>query len=53
MKLLDILQLEKELLDITGLKIDINFNEKKQFGNLNIRCKSLIELNYIISKIKS
>jgi ParB family chromosome partitioning protein len=52
-KQLDILQIEKELLEVTGLKIDINFNEKKQFGNLNIRCKSLVELNYIISKIKS
>jgi len=52
-KQLDVLQLEKELLDITGLKIDINFNEKKQSGNLNIKCKSLTEFNYIISKIKS
>ena len=52
-KQLDILQLEKELLDITGLKIEINFNEKKQIGNLNIKCKSLTEFNYIISKIKS
>ena len=52
-KQLDILQLEKELLDVTGLKIVINFNEKKQSGNLNIKCKSLTEFNYIISKIKS
>ena len=52
-KQLDILQLEKELLEVTGLKIDINFNEKKQSGNLNIKCKSLTEFNYIISKIKS
>ena len=50
---LDISQLEKELLDVTGLKIVINFNEKKQSGNLNIKCKSLTEFNYIISKIKS
>ena len=52
-KQLDILQLEKELLDVTGLKIVINFNEKKQSGNLNIKCNSLTEFNYIISKIKS
>ena len=52
-KQLDILQIEKELLDVTGLKIVINFNEKKQSGNLNIKCKSLTEFNYIISKIKS
>ena len=52
-KKIDILELEKELLDVTGLKIAINFNEKKQSGNLNIKCKSLTEFNYIISKIKS
>ncbi|MDA8687438.1 ParB/RepB/Spo0J family partition protein [bacterium] len=52
-KRIDILELEKELLDVTGLKIAINFNEKKQSGNLNIKCKSLTEFNYIISKIKS
>ena len=52
-KQIDILELEKELLDVTGLKIAINFNEKKQSGNLNIKCKSLTEFNYIISKIKS
>ena len=52
-KQIDILELEKELLDVTGLKIDINFNEKKQSGNLNIKCRSLTEFNYIISKIKS
>jgi ParB family chromosome partitioning protein len=52
-KQIDILELEKELLDVTGLKIAINFNEKKQSGNLSIKCKSLTEFNYIISKIKS
>jgi ParB family chromosome partitioning protein len=52
-KKLDILELEKVLLDVTGLKIDINFNEKKQSGNLNIKCKSLTEFNYIVSKIRS
>ena len=52
-KKVDILELEKELLDLTGLKIDINFNEKKQSGNLNIKCRNLTEFSYIISKIKS
>jgi ParB family chromosome partitioning protein len=52
-KQIDILELEKELLDVTGLKIAINFNEKKQSGNFNIKCKNLTEFNYIISKIKS
>ena len=52
-KEINILDLEKELLNITGLKIDINFNTKKQSGNLKINCKNLIEFNYIISKIKA
>jgi len=50
---LDIIELEKELLNVTGLKIDINFNEIKQSGNLNIKCKNLTEFNYIISKIRT
>ena len=49
----DIIELEKELLNVTGLKIDINFNETKQSGNLNIKCKNLTEFNYIISKIRT
>jgi ParB family chromosome partitioning protein len=52
-KEINILDLEKELLNITGLKIDINFNTKKQSGNLKINCKNLMEFNYIISKIKA
>ena len=52
-KEINILDLEKELLNITGLKIDINFNTKNQSGNLKINCKNLIEFNYIISKIKA
>ena len=50
---LDIIDLEKELQNATGLKIDINFNELKQSGYLNIKCKNLAEFNYIISKIKT
>ena len=49
---LDIIDLEKELQNATGLKIDINFNEIKQTGNLNIKCKNITEFNYIISKIR-
>ena len=52
-KEVNILDLEKELLNVTGLKIDINFNTKNQTGNLKINCKNLIEFNYIISKIKA
>ena len=52
-KELNILELEKELLNITGLRVVINFNSLKQSGNIKIDCKNLDELNYIISKIKS
>ena len=52
-KSVDITNLEKELSDITGLKIDINFDSLNQKGNLNIKCKSLSELNYVIEKIKN
>ena len=52
-KEVNILDLEKELLNVTGLKININFNTKNQSGNLKINCKNLIEFNYIISKIKA
>jgi len=52
-KEVNILELEKELLEATGLKIDINFNPKKQLGNLKINCKNLREFNYIISKMKA
>ena len=49
----DITNLEKELSDITGLKIDINFDSSNQKGNLNIKCKNLSEFNYVIEKIKT
>ncbi len=52
-KSLDITNLEKELSDITGLKIDINFDSLNQKCNLSIKCKNLEQLNYIIEKIKS
>ena len=50
---LNILELEKELLSITGLRITINFNTLKKSGSIKIDCKNLEELNYITSKIKS
>jgi len=52
-KEVNILELEKELLEATGLKIVINFNGKKQLGNLKINCKNLKQFDYIISKLKS
>ena len=52
-KSVDVTNLEKELSEITGLNIDINFDISNQKGNLNIKCKTLSEFNYIIEKIKT
>ena len=52
-KTIDILQLEKELSEITGLKVIINFDDLKKAGNIKLECKKLSEFNYIIEKIKS
>ena len=52
-KNVDIENLEKELTETTGLIVYINFDNKKQKGNLKIECKDLKEFNYIIDKIKS
>ena len=52
-KSVDILQLEKELSEITGLNVNINFNNLKKAGNIKLECKTLSEFNYIIEKIKS
>ena len=49
----DILLLEKELSEITGLNVKINFNKLKKAGNIKLECKTLTEFNYIIEKIKS
>ncbi len=52
-KSIDIVQLEKELSEITGLNMNINFDKLKKAGNIKIECKNLSEFNYIIEKIKS
>ena len=52
-KTIDVLQLEKELSEITGLKVIINFDNLKKAGNIRLECKKLSEFNYIIEKIKS
>ena len=52
-KNVDIIQLEKELSEITGLNVNINFNYLKNAGNIKLECKTLLEFNYIIEKIKS
>ena len=52
-KSIDIIQLEKELSEITGLNMNIDFDKIKKAGNIKIECKNLSEFNYIIEKIKS
>ena len=52
-KNMDIINLEKELTEITGLKVKVNFDVFKQNGNIKLKCKNLKEFNYIIEKIKS
>ncbi len=50
---LDILELEKEILEITGIKVKINFDNIKEKGNIKLECNSLSEFNYVLKKIKS
>ena len=49
----DILNLEKQILEITGIKASINFNNIKETGDIKLECKNLSEFNYILNKIKS
>ena len=50
---LDILELEKEILEITGIKAKINFDSIKEKGNIKLECNNLSEFNYLLKKIKS
>ena len=52
-KEIDIINLEKELLEITGIKVNINYDANKNAGSISLDCKNLSEFNYIIKKIKS
>ena len=52
-KSIDIIQLERDISEITGLNVNINFDKLKKAGNIKIECKTLPEFNYIIEKIKS
>ena len=51
-KNVDIINLEKELSEITGLGININFDSLKKTGTIKLECKSLAEFNFIIEKIR-
>ena len=52
-KNIDIINLEKELSEITGLGVNIDFDSLKKTGTIKLKCKNLSEFNYIIDKIKS
>ena len=49
----DLLDLEKELLEITGLNVNIDFDQVKKAGSIKLECKNLSEFNFIIKKLKS
>ena len=50
---INILNLEKQLSEITGLTVNIKFDSLKQIGSIKLECKSLSEFDYILNKIKS
>ena len=50
---IDIVNLERELSEITGLGVNIDFDSLKKTGTIKLKCKNLSEFNYIIDKIKS
>ena len=52
-KNIDIINLEKELAEITGLGINIDFNNLKKTGPIKRICKNLEEFNFIIEKFKN
>ena len=49
----DIINLENDLTEKTGIKVNINFDSVKQTGNIKLECKNLSEFNFVIEKIKS
>ena len=52
-KNIDIVNLEKELSEITGLGVNIDFDSLKKTGTIKIECKNVEEFNLIIKKIKN
>ena len=52
-KSIDIINLEKELKEITGLQVIIDYDSLKRKGMIKLECKNLKEFNYIIEKIKN
>ena len=52
-KNIDLINLQKEIREICGLDVEINFDYKKKKGIINVKCSNLSEFDYIINKIKS
>ena len=52
-KNIDIINLEKELSEITGLGVNIAFDNLKKTGTIKLKCKNLADFNFIIKKIKT
>lgn len=52
-KIIDIINLEKEITEICGLDCKIEFDYKKEQGSIWLKCSKLSEFDFIIKKIKS
>ena len=50
-KEIDIVNLEKELLEITGIKVNINYDAKKNAGSISLDCKNLSEFKEKLSDL--
>ncbi|MDC1260719.1 ParB/RepB/Spo0J family partition protein [Pseudomonadota bacterium] len=52
-KSIDIVNLQKNLSEICGINITIDFDYKKEKGSIYLKCENLLEFDYIIKKIKA
>ena len=52
-KSIDLVNLQKSLSEICGINITIDFDYKKEKGSIYLKCKNLLEFDYIIKKIKA
>ena len=52
-KSVNLLELEKNLSQISGLSVILDFDYLTEKGSVKLNCKNLIEFDYIIKKIKS
>ena len=52
-KKIDIIELEKNLSEICGIDVIINFDYNKEKGSIRLNCRNISEFDYIIKKIKA